>query len=1320
MSDVLSEFDPVEELADSFLQRYRRGERPSISEYARQHPELADQIRELFPTLIVVEELGSVGSRAGPPAKLDTSSVPLQLGEYRIVREVGRGGMGVVYEAVQESLSRHVALKVLPFHGLMNPTHLERFRREARAAARLHHTNIVPVFGVGEESGVHYYAMQFIHGQGLDEVLQEVKRLRGRPADSPSVKDVTGSVATGLLSGQFAERPSAVCRAASGRAEKTTTATRPESEEVATPSLRAKPSHMSSEPETRYFRQVAQIGVQVAEALEYAHGEGVLHRDIKPSNLLLDVQGRTWVTDFGLAKADEAHEVTDPGDIVGTLCYMAPERFQGIADARSDVYGLGITLYELATLQAAFADSQRARLIEKVTHEEPRRPRKLDAKIPRDLETIVLKAIAKEPSQRFASAGALADDLRRFLADRPIQARRTSLGERAWRWCRRNPTIAALVSLAVAMSLAVVIVSVAWALQLRRDRDHAQQLQQRAMDAEREVKQKLWQSKRDQARAGRMSRQIGQRVGGLQALADAADLARDLNLSQEQFLELRNEAIACLALPDLHVTREWEGWPFDTHHVDFDGLLERYARVNRAGLISVRRVADDEEICRVNGMGGFGAVRLSPDGEFLIQESDGRLKLWKLEGPNPIPLLAVQDVTASAFSADSRQFAVGSAQGGVGVYNLASGQPIQQLKVSGPPGALAFHPHKQQLAIAQAASIQVRALDLDAVVAEFAQEWDPWPQVVWHPNGKTLASYGGRNIYLWNIPARKQVARFDALSDGVHLAFNHSGDLLASTGWDRRLRLWHPRTGRELFHTRADMTTLRFSPDDRWLAADYLGNKLRIWEVVASREYGTLVGDAVRGPTDYQTSSFCSDGRLLAVGMNDGFALWDLQRSKELAFIRADGPTHVLFEPWPSVALTPEASALITNGPLGLLRWPIERDPAVSERMRLGPPQPLPAAGSSRQLASSADGRVLACPQPWGADVLLAERPQQPTRLSPHEDVRYCAVSSDGRWVATGSHGPSALVKVWEASSGTHVKDLPTGGGAHVAFSPDGKWLATGGEAIRLWATGSWQQRFNFESRILVSMAFSPDSQVLAFETSYGIIRLVHPETGQDLAQLEDPDHDAASFMTFSPDAARLVVTASNSHSLRVWDLRALREQLAAMGLDWRRPPYDPAPEAASDLDVRVRLGNVFHRKIEAESLAVRDQHDCQTILQDMSQWGQADWSNGHQLFMHTTQKGGYAELNLPVPGTDKYQLNVYFTKAYDYGVVETSLDGERVGELFDGFNPVVVRSGKLEVGPLHLHEGDHRLRFTAVDRNPQSTSFAMGIDYIELRPVSE
>jgi eukaryotic-like serine/threonine-protein kinase len=349
MNSASSSVDPLDDLADEFLDRCRRGELPSVAEYTERYPELAARIRAVFPALIVMEEVGS-GSSLDAERTGSGSPIPERLGDYVLLRRVGSGGMGIVYEAIQESLGRHVALKTLPFHHLSDPTRLERFRREARAAARLHHTHIVPVFGVGEHEGLHYYTMQFIRGHGLDTVLEEVKRLRrdpGTPAagEAPADQHLPTTLALGLRTGRLPVAEMA--NEGSTGAIASPSHLGPASAPAATTSLPSPSgdrSELSDQPEAKYVRSVARIGVQVAEALEYAHQQGILHRDIKPSNLLFDAYGEVWVSDFGLAKAQGSDELTRTGDIVGTLRYMAPERFDGWSDPRSDVYALGATL----------------------------------------------------------------------------------------------------------------------------------------------------------------------------------------------------------------------------------------------------------------------------------------------------------------------------------------------------------------------------------------------------------------------------------------------------------------------------------------------------------------------------------------------------------------------------------------------------------------------------------------------------------------------------------------------------------------------------------------------------------------------------------------------------------------------------------------------------------------------------------------------------------------------------------------------------------------------------------------------------------------
>jgi tetratricopeptide (TPR) repeat protein len=520
MSDPGSGPDLLNELANDFAERYRRGERPGLTEYTAKYPELAAEIRDLFPAMAVIEELGSVA--AGPPgshAKTATSdgAAPRQLGEYRILREVARGGMGIVYEAVQESLGRHVALKVLPFQSLADACQLERFRREARAAAMLHHTNIVPVFGVGEHEGVHYFAMQFIRGQALDSVLHELRgRRRGEATDpggfvegpafvgrceGEGSPDLTVTLAGGLMTGRFpGDAGAREARDALGEGQPppaVPAGLTPGGSGGPTTEVFGARSEWGSRSDMPYFRSVARVGVQVAEALEYAHQQGIVHRDIKPSNLLLDTQGTVWITDFGLAKAEGTDELTSPGDLLGTLRYMAPERFQGLADPRSDVYSLGLTLYEMVTLRPAFAADDRGQLIERMLHAEPPRPRQLEGRIPRDLETLILKAITREPQRRYQTAGELAEDLQRFLADRPIKARRSRWPERLVRLCRRNPLVAGLTAAVAALLVVAVVVLAISNVMIRHEQAQTKGEKDRAEKA-----QKLAENRADEIRQG--------------------------------------------------------------------------------------------------------------------------------------------------------------------------------------------------------------------------------------------------------------------------------------------------------------------------------------------------------------------------------------------------------------------------------------------------------------------------------------------------------------------------------------------------------------------------------------------------------------------------------------------------------------------------------------------------------------------------------------------------------------------------------------------------------------------------------------------------
>jgi eukaryotic-like serine/threonine-protein kinase len=432
----------VEELVD----RLQAG--GDVEAFLAAHPEHADRLRDLLPSARLLADLPA----SGEPDP-DGDGPPLgELGDFRLIREVGRGGMGIVYEAEQVSLRRRVALKVLPFAATMDPKQLQRFRNEALAAASLHHEHIVPVHGVGCEDGVHYFAMQFIDGPTLAQVIAGLKgeqELHHGGTEDTERKQVTAP-------------GSSPC----------------------SPCLRGKDS----------FRTIAALIADAADALEYAHAVGVVHRDVKPGNLLLDGAGKLWVTDFGLARFGPDAGLTMTGDLLGTLRYMAPEQAMsrhGLVDHRADVYALGATLYELLTGRPVVDAAERAEVLRKIAFEEPVAPRRLNPGIPAELETIVLKALTKEPAGRYATAQDLADDLKRFLDDRPIRGRRPTLARRTSKWAARHRAVLTSVTAVLLLSAVVLVAGLVWhndrlrveAANTARERDAARRQQRWAARA---------------------------------------------------------------------------------------------------------------------------------------------------------------------------------------------------------------------------------------------------------------------------------------------------------------------------------------------------------------------------------------------------------------------------------------------------------------------------------------------------------------------------------------------------------------------------------------------------------------------------------------------------------------------------------------------------------------------------------------------------------------------------------------------------------------------------------------------------------------------
>jgi eukaryotic-like serine/threonine-protein kinase len=445
----------LNEVLLTYLEADGLGEAPDQNWFLGQYPEFAHELADFFACRQRVESIvaplratstpGCSSSEVGAfrngfddfaprtqrrpmlpptlPGLTNTGPRPCLLGDFRLFREIGRGGMGIVYEAEQISLNRRVALKVLPFAAGLDHKQLQRFKNEAQTAALLHHPNIVPVYAVGCEGGVHYFAMQFIAGRSLAAFIEEQRQEKG--------------IKLSLLGsgGGAAASPSEAAPTPAAVSAVSQTPAPPTSPTVQQARNRA------------FLRGIAELGLRAAMALEHAHQHGVVHRDIKPANLLLDGRDELWITDFGLAMFQTGAGVTMTGELVGTLRYMSPEQAlakRGLVDHRTDIYSLGATLYELLTLEPIFPGKDGQELLCQIAYQEPRLPRAIDRTIPVDLETILLKAMMKNPSERYATAQELADDLQRFLEDKPIQARRPTAFDQAAKWARRHKALVAV------------------------------------------------------------------------------------------------------------------------------------------------------------------------------------------------------------------------------------------------------------------------------------------------------------------------------------------------------------------------------------------------------------------------------------------------------------------------------------------------------------------------------------------------------------------------------------------------------------------------------------------------------------------------------------------------------------------------------------------------------------------------------------------------------------------------------------------------------------------------------------------------------------
>jgi WD40 repeat protein len=1033
-------------------------------------------------------------SLADPPEPAPGASSPIEnqkaktknpkvryFGDYELLSEIARGGMGVVYRARQVSLNRLVAVKMLLFGEFSSDESMKRFRTESQAAASLRHPNIVAIHEVGDHEGQPYFSMDLIEGQSLGALVR----------DKPL------------------------------------------------------PAH-----------QAARYVLTIARAVHYAHQRGVLHRDLKPSNVLVDQHDEPHVTDFGLAKrlpstldaALKSMDLTRTGQTLGSPNYMPPEQASPKPDSvgvHSDVYSIGAILYHLLTGRPPFlAETLEATLLQLI-NTEPVAPRLLNSGTPRDLETICLKCLSKEPGRRYASAALLAEDLERWTDREPILARPVGVPEKVWRWCRRHPAVAALAGTVVVLLTVLGVSSTVAALRLER--------------SAKQTTEKLWESYLAQARAGRLSGVPGRRFESLEVIKKAAAIRPSS--------ELRNEAIACLALLDVRVAKQW-GLPHWTEgdNIQFGPRLDRYSFETPEGDVSIRQVKDDLEIGLVptRVLQGFWTTGFSPDSRYLaILGKQGRNYVWDTV-QHEWAWDSLPAVAEICFGPRRDTFANAEEDGTVSLYSLGTRQKIGQVHIrSKPGGRMAFDPEGLRLACYKQAE---RAIEVWKIESEKMFLSVPFPtfcsDVKWSADGRFLAVASGECAYVLDSQSGKQVTVLKGHQMTLtRLAFNHADDVLATTSWDGTIRLWDPARGIPLLAYPGASLQMQFSEDDHTLACFGLdGKKFGLLQIDTDEDYRLL-----RSP-DHQGIShgldISRDNRLIAAAGQEGVAFLDLVTGKEIGFLRIGDTGSVLF--------APDGGSLLTFGGSGLRSWPIQRvkrgqieQVHIGLRRDIDPRLMVPMCNA----ASVSDDGLSVAGVFIAGDAAFVLKSQDQLSILKHTNAAFCSLSPNGQWVATGTWKGEG-VKIWAAASGQFMRELPLPTTQVVLFSPDSHWLLTVGDTCQLWEVPSWLRGPSRISPPLnlsaTGVAFSPDSKLFALGSTTREIQLFETETAQPVARLQAPYPTQLSCLRFSHDGAQLVAVDTLSH-VHVWNLRRLREHLRALNLDWNLPEYSPAlkPDAA-------------------------------------------------------------------------------------------------------------------------------------------------------------
>jgi serine/threonine protein kinase len=1074
------------------------------------------------------ESLGDEGFLEGPsPGAPPADRGLVTIGPYRLMHLLGEGGMGVVYVAEQTGpIRRLVAIKVIR-PGLDSAHVLSRFAVERQTLANLDHPGISKVYDAGAtEDGRPYVAMEYVDGTTLTRYCDE-HRLT--------------------------------------------------------------------------VRERLQLFLQVCAAIQHAHQKGVIHRDIKPSNLLVSiVDGRPFVKviDFGIAKAlttvsGEEPLFTQTGATLGTPEYMSPEQASaggsGV-DTRSDVYALGVVLYELLVGARPFEamdlpHGSPLALLETIRDKDPPKPtarllslhgahgvhgaldevaarRGTDSKrllrdLGGELEWISLRALEKQPARRYASPAEMAADIERHLAGGTVLAGPPSTLYRVRKLVRRHRVGAAALA-ATAVGAVALAAAAFWFQHIQRQRAEERSRQEaslraRAQQAERQSREQLRESLLNQARALTSSSDPDGRTRSLAALKQAAAISPGL--------DLRNAALAAMATNELRVIRQWSPSLEGSLASQPDRLLRSYVRGYPDGTVSVHAIEDDSEIARLPGVGKpFATGELSPDGTWLaVKYLDSGMRVWRLktrESP-----LVIANVDTFVFTPDSRRLIATCGGDSVRIFDVSSGRELFRQSTGSRDGLMpggvrrhvALHPTEPIFMISGNGwrKIEIRRVS-DGALQRYVSVPEMGMRARWGADGKSLiTAHSDFSIGVWNWPAMgtpRLVLRYHR-AEPVYLATDPSGRWLASAAWDNQAFFFDLQDGRLLTSQALQKV---YGAADR---PAFLLVSDRLWSLVAFEPpiafEAVTTDDVLKSPREVV---FSPTGRWLASSGEGGIRILD----------RRSGEVHTLMNDEMSlgVSFTADSRGIHAVTRDRLRAWRIEEDQATGGFAAAR--ADVPGRGD-RTFRSAVTGGTFANGDQW---VTIGKDPSSHLPSWIHgrfDSTEFAAsggltigssgpeVSPDGRWLAWGNwHGRNAAV----TRLGGHDTpvELPVEGHARIAFSPDNRLLLVGGaEAIRAYEIGTWRELYTIPRipplSLSPSFAFTHDARIGAVTFPPNRVLLFDTRSGEELASLSADQYMLAG-PGFSPDAGALAA-ASTDHHILIWDIAKLRGFLRDLGLDW-------------------------------------------------------------------------------------------------------------------------------------------------------------------------